>query len=439
MKQNELILEYLDGTLDPAAEQELFETLAGQPELRTTLRGFVQIGDAVRGDREAFTPPAAVEASLMRRLGLAAVPGNSTRGAGLLAFFRTRAFGLAAAFLLGALLTAGIYRVAVRSDIAQTGPVVKTTGSDTPRRAIESALKSPSTVPASGASTISSEQQVPKSSANSSEVPPLSAPQSASISGENRSTAATTVVNRVPRVRTTPSLPVVALQNDVDQNGPPPRRASRDILRSAYGDNSEHLLTTRNGRPPDIVDRSTTYPRLNSAATLGIDLSVPDETTRGDWIVELRHGFASTDLETVEALNPSTSWVEDGALGVYRHVGSNVALGVELGAERYSQRIPHVAADTVAIDQRPLYTWGGAAVRYFPGRVIGLDPMFQGGFGIASAGPVVRGRFGLSRDILSGFKVALGVESSALMYKAGDVRQISGRWGGFAGLEVMVP
>lgn len=114
MTQSELILEYLDGSLDPAVEQELFEMLAGHPELRTTLRGYVQIGEAVRGDREAFTPPVATEAALMGRLGFGVVPssGVARKGGWFAGLLRSRPFGLASAFIIGVLLTAGALRLA---------------------------------------------------------------------------------------------------------------------------------------------------------------------------------------------------------------------------------------------------------------------------------------------------------------------------------------
>ena len=53
MNKSDMILEFIDGTLDSGSEQSLFDNLAAQPELRTELRQYVMIGDAVRSDREA--------------------------------------------------------------------------------------------------------------------------------------------------------------------------------------------------------------------------------------------------------------------------------------------------------------------------------------------------------------------------------------------------
>lgn len=443
MKQNELILEYLDGTLDPAVEQELFETLAGQPELRTTLRGFVQIGDAVRGDREAFTPPAAVEASLMRRLGLASVPADSTRGAGLIGFFRSRALGLATAFILGVLLTAGVYSVAIEDDTTQSVATASVDHSvSSPRSSIVGRGTPPGADPAVRDGGAGIAQQVPRQPADRSDIRSMSAPRSPSERSPALPPARPGARSRAHRLNTLPSATTL-----VEQEHPEQRRTARaddrpEIIRNVHVDNpksmyqgdSNPIVHLRNG-----IDPALNYPRLNSGSSLSIDLSVPRDAERSGWIVELRHGFVSTDLQDVAALTPTTSWVEDGAVGVYHHLGPDVALGVELGSERYAQRISHVAGDTVAIDQRPLYMWGGGALRYYPGEFLGLDPVIQGGLGVARPGPVLRGRLGLSRSILSGFRLGLGLESSALLYRAGDIRQISGRWGGFAGLEVALP
>ncbi len=70
MNKSDLILEFIDGTLDAGREQRLFEQMAGHPELRAELRQYVMIGDAVRADREAYMPPADVERRLLGGLGV---------------------------------------------------------------------------------------------------------------------------------------------------------------------------------------------------------------------------------------------------------------------------------------------------------------------------------------------------------------------------------
>ena len=94
MTQSELILEYIDGTLDGGAEQTLFEDMVQHPELRSELRQYISIGEAVRADREAFAPPAHIERSLMAGLGLSPLAG--TIGGGGASAVATGAAGVAA-------------------------------------------------------------------------------------------------------------------------------------------------------------------------------------------------------------------------------------------------------------------------------------------------------------------------------------------------------
>ncbi|MEO5929019.1 MAG: hypothetical protein ABIR47_03715 [Candidatus Kapaibacterium sp.] len=113
MTQSEAILEYIDGTLGHDAEQNLFESMARQPDLRSTLRQFISIGQAVHADREAYAPPAHVEQALLSGLGIPPIASSMATGAagvGLMARMGLsgwRIWGMVASFILGALLAGG--------------------------------------------------------------------------------------------------------------------------------------------------------------------------------------------------------------------------------------------------------------------------------------------------------------------------------------------
>ncbi|MDB5035639.1 MAG: hypothetical protein JWQ98_2880 [Chlorobi bacterium] len=113
MTQSEAILEYIDGTLGHDAEQHLFESMARQPDLRSTLRQFISIGQAVHADREAYAPPAYVEHALLSGLGIppiASAVATGAAGAGLMARLGLsgwRIWGMVGSFILGALLAGG--------------------------------------------------------------------------------------------------------------------------------------------------------------------------------------------------------------------------------------------------------------------------------------------------------------------------------------------
>lgn len=447
MKQNELILEYLDGALDPAAEQDLFEALAGHPELRATLRGFVQIGDAVRGDREAFTPPAAVEASLMRRLGFAAMAGSAPRAGWLAGIFRNRAFGLFAAFILGALLTAALFRVTDDGE-ALTGAKIASIGSSS---ASPRSRNAPIPPEYSGAAPNDkglhpmSTPQVPMQSTDRPALVQRSAPGSVSrrsitpptreITPDRSSGAAasssTSAATHLDRYAPLPSQSAAPSTKDRSEIIEPVREIDLAMMRQEDSYPITYLSINRDPLLP--------YRRIGTDNALVVDLSTSREAGRGEWVFEIRHGLTSTDLADVSALTPAMSFTEDGAIGVYRHLTPDIALGIEGGRERYAQRIPYVTGDTIAIEQRPVYTWGGGALRYYPGAVLGFDPLLQGGLGFSAAGPIGRGRLGLERDVVSRLRLCAGLETSALFYTADDRRQISQRWGLFGGLGIALP
>ncbi len=68
----ELLNAYVDGELDPSLEQELFEHLAKNPELRATLRQMQSIRSATRNYASAFTPPTRLTARVFSSLGMKA-------------------------------------------------------------------------------------------------------------------------------------------------------------------------------------------------------------------------------------------------------------------------------------------------------------------------------------------------------------------------------
>ncbi|MFW5701359.1 MAG: anti-sigma factor family protein, partial [Bacteroidota bacterium] len=59
MDYTKLIHEFVDGTLSPEHEEELFASLRSNDELRSELKQQMAIKSAVRSDTKAFTPSAA--------------------------------------------------------------------------------------------------------------------------------------------------------------------------------------------------------------------------------------------------------------------------------------------------------------------------------------------------------------------------------------------
>src|SRR5262245_26686964 len=104
MSQSENLLEFLDGSLSEDSEQQLFDALSHERELRTELRQHVWISRAVQGDRDAFAPPGYLDAAVLSGAGVPVAPTGGTAAAGGTGF---KIMGLVGAFVLGVLLAAG--------------------------------------------------------------------------------------------------------------------------------------------------------------------------------------------------------------------------------------------------------------------------------------------------------------------------------------------
>ena len=76
---SEHIDQLLDGELDPMLEQALYAELATNADLRTEMRDQIALKAAVKDDRMALVPPAALTSSVFSTLGLAT--GMATAGA----------------------------------------------------------------------------------------------------------------------------------------------------------------------------------------------------------------------------------------------------------------------------------------------------------------------------------------------------------------------
>lgn len=75
MNYEELIQDFLDGTLDPSGERDLLSAVAGDDALRSELKRHMAIQRAVRSDTQAFVPSAKSTGSIFSSLGYA-VPGG---------------------------------------------------------------------------------------------------------------------------------------------------------------------------------------------------------------------------------------------------------------------------------------------------------------------------------------------------------------------------
>lgn len=454
MSKSELILEFIDGTLDSAVEQGLFQEMAQHPELRSELRQFINIADAVHSDREAFAPPAHLEHALMAGIGLMPATDSKNSAAGvMLANGSNRLWLMTSSFILGVLLATGTMWLMLRGD---------TTIND------ELLVASPSTTATTNGASNQREGSSLDNNQGGSRVTMPSASVQPIVAAEQSATVATTpaTASAKPQIREhikyiyipgKSSNSTAANLNEDDK-----AESNRSGLNAAKFSASNKLSNTNTtaaqstdtaarvtelmlmlpSQPPYSLGLADTTPaRITERPSTFIRSSSPLspalEQDEGLTIVsEVRYQFARNAVPT-QALSASYSLPENFAAGAYLQLSGAWHLGAEIGVERYAQTLLINRHDTLAIDQQPQYTWGGLAARYDFGAIPSMPARlyFQVTGGATSAGPLVRFRLGAPVQLADGVALSPGFEFSSLVYMFNNQRLFSGRWGATVGTE----
>lgn len=480
MNKSDLILEFIDGTLDAGREQRLFEQMAGHPELRAELRQYVMIGDAVRADREAYMPPADVERRLLGGLGVLPFTGAGTAGAAAsgavagagAASGASTSFAVAILAKLKSVLVPMLVGVAVGGLLAGGGVYFSMSASgDSGNNANLAAVKDEPVPSSTGSSGLSSIETAKKEglAANgglsadgaASGQDRLGAATSSSTgassrmfqgSGSNGNSSAHTLSGRMddPEAHnpTSPDNITTKDSKDVPQNNLNSSSSELSII-----DRADSVLYTTTPKPvqvvsPEEVQNSVKSDQENSASRSPSSKlpELPAQTFEGSAVqaqpfaVELRKALTSGPFVDNNARQVQGGFIstEDLVVGAYFSPSSRYYVGAEYGRERFTQKLFYNQDDTLFIEQRPMINWGSVA--------LGMNlqafnvPFFvQGNVGASQyGGPLVRGRVGLDLMDLFGqrssaFSVPLSVETSSLVYRYNEQYLVTGNWGVNAG------
>ena len=422
MNPNETIFNFIDGALDSSQEQLLFDELARQPELRSELRHYIALGEAVRADREAYAPPADVEQRLMAGLGLAPIAPMASAGGGAgIAATAARRTGFSqylpvvASFVLG-LIVAG-------------SSVYYAMSGDAPREMAQSArdtvfvMTAPAAAPGVESPSMAAAEQL-------AAAPRLNAPRAVSPRSFRAAPLFATQSDDAVSSRvsggvegdslldpTTIGAAVASVEPRLALQGP--------VLVSS---NDEELGVR--GRELDPI-----------SSLIGID-------ERTDGFVEARRTtltqpFVANDANVVEE-RP----YDEATIGVYLRTSERSAIGIEAGQGRYNQVlvIPEdyvdehgnpIGESISRIDQSPNVMWFGLAARQQLGAPLpSLQTWIQGtlGYGVNN-GPMLNARLGASYEMLPGVSATGAIETSTLIYMFNRQPLVSGKYGVTIGLQ----
>lgn len=472
MIQNEQILEYIDGLLGPDAEQALFDAMARQPELRSALRQFISIGDAIRSDREAYTPPSDVERALMNNLGLGnlapyagapAVSGAISR----LSSFGSRFWGMMMSFLLGALL-AGSTAVYVMSDTADNRIVAGREAPDAAGDAVPGRVapggaasermpadkRSPGAVPQSGAAMADASGDGDEAAGMNGNTAGTANAPSGGGNGERlaeyrtrsgRSNASSTASGAYRSDRT------LGGGSDNRRRGgggaSAPATVSQPPALADRSDGNSGIAPLPDVTPvqPRQTDQRAEIPReslMDDAPSRAPQEPLPlapepdgDADHTRSITLEARLNLGGAYNPNNALRNPSPT---DDLMGaVFFHPTNSFALGLELGKESYDQTLYSVSTDTLQVEQRPSYLWFGATGRLYLGELPfnNIETFVQGTAAYSTGGPVVRLRLGGRMPVSPAWDVTFGLETAGLIYTFQDRQSVSGRWGISGGVQ----
>jgi hypothetical protein len=441
MNRSHFIFEFIDGALDSAREQELFDDLARHPELRSELRHYYAMGEAVRADREAFVPPAGVERALMSGLGIA--PGASI-GAGIggaaavttvaaaglgsrFLFFRNY-LPVLASFLVGALFAgAGVYiglneRAISRVDARASRDTVyiqQSAAAPSLASAQPGEVAQGTPAPRTQSAAIAAPTRV--RSAEPSIVRDRATRRGAAVM-EAQSPAVTERETSAPTVDAVASEPMRDLLA-VDARTAPP------AVMSARGESTSEEAALRT---PEI----TPLPLDRTIASRGGELG----------FLELRRTVVARPYVTNNAREVTEGAFDEAAIAMYVRTGTSTLVGVEVGEGRYAQSLVlpenYIAngrdySDVARVDQSPSVYWFGVGGRVEIGEIMhGVNWWGQGtlAYGIGN-GPIVNSRLGVSTEIATALTATGALETSTLFYTFEDQNLVTGKFGLTLGLQ----
>ncbi len=473
MIQSEQILEYIDGLLDPDAEQALFDAMALQPELRSALRQFITIAEAVRADREAYTPPADVEHALMNGLGLASMLPYAEAAAGVgwragLFSFVGKFWGMMLSFLLGVLLAGSVVVYLADSPawpeqhaagVNASGPTDGQTAAAGPDAVATQSSGAAAAEPHGGVHGNTSAADM--RSANTSD---LQAGSNARLDNDvvgNRLSSSTRSgggnargdgrgSGRRSSGANQSGLYGAAGAERHAMNGDgyggdatllPDITASAPVASSADAAMQAHAVTPVDARavalPPARAEAVGLFASHVPNGFLQISSLADGPAGEGAGMFALEARGNLGGAFSPNAARRTTSSTDNLMLGFLGYPSESFAVGLELGKESYDQTLYYYDEDTLQIEQRPSYMWLGATGRLYIGAIVpdGAEAFLQGTLAYSTGGPIVRFRIGGQMPLSPAFDLMVGLETSGLIYTFRDQQFISGRWGATGGVQ----
>jgi|GEM_PF-5870530 len=407
MSYEQLLHDYVDGSLDYQDEMTLFNELGTNEALRRELKLLILMQKSARHDVEAFTPAPDSHDVIFARLGFA--PGLVERSVPLA---YARRWGMGGGYLqgivggvVGAIITAFILIAADRYLPASGGPSAPISGS----RQLSGGT--------SGTSLTALRPEGAQAAVIGRAGP--AAPPPASLR-EDRPAGLPPARRAAPSVETDRSLFAAA----GTETAPARFSATEVTMRSA-------------GRPAPVA--ASPRPMSDAPAAMAeIELSPEPATDEPSPISTEYRAITSRDfMDRPDALaNPSDALFHNRAVAVQYRLGRTQRIGVEIGEENFYQRFDEMLpnGDLLRHEQNPAMIWGGVSFTQILWDGSTLRPYLRGLVGGTRVGPIGRVTLGASYEVGPAIQLFAGGEASALAYRFDGGWLLSPKYGVTYGL-----
>lgn len=420
----ELIHRFIDGELSGAEEEQLFSSLAANPDLRAHLHEMQAIRTATRNYAATIVPPAALTQQTFELLGFststgASVATTSTFFNSLLGFFKAQWLPLVSIVTVSGIITT----IAVTSSNDTPTATESNAQRIVQQQQFESNESSePSTSDAQQQTEIS-EPANESASHQESNVTTNAETRIAGIksnepahSNHRQTDKSTTTVNEQARGLSDAENPIVHSNRDADRSTTIQAATSED-REATHPTFDVHEVDTRAMEPrvQSSNETGTRIPSVISSRDLWVGFLLPERFS-----IEYR---ASSLRTTPNSSVPSRSdpLFNNMYIGVHYSLTERHQIGLAIGQEAFPQRFNGKEnSRAVRYEQNLLTQWFSASYRYRFGGIRslgGIEPFATMHAGItAERWPFMKAEVGLMYSPMAPLTFVVGLDGRALYY-----------------------
>lgn len=428
-----LLYDFVDGSLEQQQEELLFAEMSTNHELRNELKELLVLNGALQSDVKALVPPVESTMKIFSTLGYTAP--IAAIGAATASAHASSSGALASAFTKAGTYIGGYIHALVSGVILTATSLGLLWGTDV----IEFSSQTNSAVAAS-----QQQQKDQRESLSLIEKPIIKEQTIADTRNTVKETVRYVYIsspiqqssgNRVSENKESVDQ-VFDNQNSVIQTDP----MISATQESATITTTEILPNSSAQSPMDSWGNSTQVQVNNGPLSLpygGTYDNISQNSLSDEWTVHFRR----LDMQAANNHDPmpqSGIFPFNGAVTALYTVSPDIALGLEVGYERFAQTFQSVNTQNqrVEIYQQPSLLTGGLALRYTPLHFESITPFVQTSLGFSQIGMVNRASVGFMYAPNQTLSFTLGFESSMVRYKEKSTSYSSFNYGLSYGIAV---